>query len=104
MLSFVKTLDAGIDKEIFCDIDDEMMNKLFNDGECGFRKKFSNKLAFWKSGNPIETDISTLSMSSNHVHIQPEISQTMSTDSSEIVLFTESTKLFKFVRSSFRVY
>lgn len=37
--------EAGIDKEVLYQIDDTMVNELFDISECGYKKKFLNRLS-----------------------------------------------------------
>jgi len=41
--------EAGIDQEIFKDIDEDMLKSLFTEKEPGFKKKFLNKFKTWKN-------------------------------------------------------
>ena len=44
-------VEAGIDEEVFKEIDDKLINDLFEKYECGYKKKFVNKFESLKENN-----------------------------------------------------
>lgn len=50
--------EAGVDEEIFRDeLDESMLNKLFNESECGYQRKFIKRMEEWKNVNLIDTSL-----------------------------------------------
>lgn len=48
LLDLTAFTEAGIDEEIFKEIDDEMLQSLFNESQCGYRKNFLKRWENWK--------------------------------------------------------
>ncbi|XP_031781653.1 uncharacterized protein LOC116416666 [Nasonia vitripennis] len=94
---------AGVDKELFESIDNDFLNELFSNEECGFRRKFKIRFDEWKKdpssfalSNPnnveaLQTSNTIANLHSSSTNVAHEIDVVNVAYELNVVNITEST-------------